>query len=173
MKPLIHHAEPPACVLFDLDGTLLDTAPDLAAALNRLRRERGEPELPFALIRPTVSHGSPGMLKASFGVVAEDSGYAELNQRFLALYQEFIAVETALFPGMAEAAAALTSTRRRSDRYSATARLSTSERVSYAAATSLNRATRAPSSPATSGWRDNSAGRRRCRAPRPRSRSPR
>jgi phosphoglycolate phosphatase len=107
MKPLIHHTDPPACVLFDLDGTLLDTAPDLAAALNRLRRERGEPELPFALIRPTVSHGSPGMLKASFGIEAEDAGYAELNQRFLALYQEFIAGETALFPGMAEVLAHL------------------------------------------------------------------
>ncbi|MCC8987840.1 MAG: HAD-IA family hydrolase [Candidatus Contendobacter sp.] len=98
---------PPVCVLFDLDGTLLDTAPDLAAALNRLRRERGESALPLALIRPTVSQGSPGMLKASFGVDADHPLYAELNQRFLALYQEFIAVETALFPGMAEVLAHL------------------------------------------------------------------
>ena len=98
---------PPACVLFDLDGTLLDTAPDLAAALNRLRRERGETAWPFALIRPTVSHGSPGMLKASFGIEVDHPLYAELNQRFLALYQEFIAVETALFPGMAEVLAHL------------------------------------------------------------------
>ena len=107
MNPLIHHADPPVCVLFDLDGTLLDTAPDLAAALNRLRREQGELELPFALIRPTVSHGSPAMLKASFGVDADHPLYAELNQRFLALYQEFIAVETVLFPGMAEVLAHL------------------------------------------------------------------
>jgi phosphoglycolate phosphatase len=93
---------PPACVLFDLDGTLLDTAPDLAAALNRLRRERGSADLPFEFIRPTVSHGSPGMLKVCFGLTPEDPLYAELNQRFLELYREAIAVETVLFPGMAD-----------------------------------------------------------------------
>ena len=91
----------PACVLFDLDGTLLDTAPDLAAALNRLRRERGEPELPPAAIRPTVSHGSPGMLKLGFGLESDDARYEALNQRFLELYREAIAVRTGLFPGMA------------------------------------------------------------------------
>ena len=92
----------PACVLFDLDGTLLDTAPDLAAALNRLRCERGASELPPAVIRPTVSHGSPGMLKLGFGLEPDDACYAELNQRFLELYRAAIAVHTALFPGMAE-----------------------------------------------------------------------
>ena len=95
-------AAPPACVLFDLDGTLLDTAPDLGAALNRLRRERGKAELPPIIIRPTVSHGSPGMLKLGFGLEPDDPLYAELNQRFLALYREAIAVDTVLFPGMAE-----------------------------------------------------------------------
>lgn len=95
-------AAPPACVLFDLDGTLLDTAPDLGAALNRLRRERGEPQLPPTTIRPTVSHGSPGLLKLGFGVEPDQALYAELNQRFLTLYREAIAVDTVLFPGMAE-----------------------------------------------------------------------
>jgi phosphoglycolate phosphatase len=94
-------------VLFDLDGTLLDTAPDLAAALNRLRREWGIPDLPFELIRPTVSHGSPGMLKAGFGLESEEPLYAELNQRFLELYRAAIAVDTALFPGMGEVLAHL------------------------------------------------------------------
>ncbi|MDS4042056.1 MAG: HAD-IA family hydrolase [Candidatus Competibacter sp.] len=98
---------PPACVLFDLDGTLLDTAPDLAAAINQLRRERGVPDLPFELIRPTVSQGSPGMLKAGFGLEPEDPLYAELNRRFLELYRAAIAVETALFPGMTEVLAYL------------------------------------------------------------------
>ncbi len=95
-------ALPPACVLFDLDGTLLDTAPDLAAALNRLRRERGEPALPPAAIRPTVSRGSPGMLKLGFGLEPDDARFAELNQRFLELYRAAIAVHTTLFPGMAD-----------------------------------------------------------------------
>ena len=97
----------PVCVLFDLDGTLLDTAPDLAAALNRLRGELGEPPLSAAAVRPTVSHGSPGMLKLGFGLEPDDVRYAELNPRFLALYREAIAVQTALFPGMAEVLAHL------------------------------------------------------------------
>ena len=93
---------PPDCVLFDLDGTLLDTAPDMTAALNRLRRERDLSDLPVEAIRPTVSHGSPGMLKASFGLTCDDPLYAELNPRFLELYREAIAIETVLFSGMAD-----------------------------------------------------------------------
>ena len=91
----------PDCVLFDLDGTLLDTAPDLTAALNRLRRERGilEP-LSAEAVRPTVSHGSPGMLKLGFGLEPDEPLYAELNQRLLELYRAAIAVDTTLFPGM-------------------------------------------------------------------------
>lgn len=100
---------PLACVLFDLDGTLLDTAPDLAAALNRLRRERGTDDLPLELIRPTISQGSPGMLKVCFGLAPDDPLYAEINQRFLELYRQAIAVETALFPGMADVLAYLES----------------------------------------------------------------
>lgn len=100
-------SNPPACVLFDLDGTLLNTAPDLAAALNRLRRECGEPELPPDAIQPTISQGSPGMLRLGFGLTANDPRYAELNQRFLELYREFIAVETTLFLGMDEVLAYL------------------------------------------------------------------
>lgn len=100
-------AEPPACVLFDLDGTLLDTAPDLAGALNRLRGERGIAALPVERIRSTISQGSPGMLKVCFGLTPDDPLYAELNQRFLELYRAAIAVETALFPGMADVLAYL------------------------------------------------------------------
>ncbi len=100
-------ARTPVCVLFDLDGTLLDTAPDLAAALNRLRCERGEPALPPDAIRPTVSQGSPAMLKLGFGLTDDDPGYDATNRRFLDLYREFIAVETTLFPGMDEVLAHL------------------------------------------------------------------
>ncbi|HRD65469.1 MAG TPA: HAD-IA family hydrolase [Candidatus Competibacter sp.] len=101
------HVAPPTCVLFDLDGTLLDTAPDLAAALNRLRRERGSDDLPLELIRPTISQGSPGMLKVCFGLTPDDPLYAEFDQRFLTLYRQAIAVETALFPGMGDVLAYL------------------------------------------------------------------
>lgn len=99
--------EPPDCVLFDLDGTLLDTAPDLAAALNQLRGEHGIAALPLERIRPTISQGSPGMLKLCFGRTPDDPIYAELDQRFLDLYRAAIAVETALFPGMADVLAYL------------------------------------------------------------------
>ena len=100
-------AAPPESVLFDLDGTLLDTAPDMARALRRLCQERGLPEPPLAAIRPTVSHGSPGMLKAGLGLEVDDPRYDECNQRFLELYREAIAIETTLFPGMAEVLAYL------------------------------------------------------------------
>lgn len=95
------------CVLFDLDGTLLDTAPDMVAALHRLCRERGWPEPALATVRPAVSHGSPGMLKAALGLEADDVRYAECDRRFLELYHEAIAIKTALFPGMAEVLAYL------------------------------------------------------------------
>ncbi len=97
----------PACVLFDLDGTLLDTAPDLTAALNRLRGDRGLGPLPVERIRPTISRGSPGMLGVCFGLTPDHPHYPELDRRFLDLYREAIAVETALFPGMADVLAYL------------------------------------------------------------------
>ncbi|PIE83593.1 MAG: phosphoglycolate phosphatase [Candidatus Contendobacter odensis] len=90
------------CVLFDLDGTLLDTAPDMVAALNQLRRKCHLEALPLDTIRPTVSHGSPGMLQASFGLSPDDPLYDEMNTRFLDIYRHAIAVNTVLFPGMAE-----------------------------------------------------------------------
>jgi len=98
---------PPACVLFDLDGTLLDTAPDLAAALNRLRGEHGLGPLPVERIRPTISRGSPGMLGVCFGLTSDDPLFPDLDRRFLDLYRQDIAGRTALFPGMAEVLAHL------------------------------------------------------------------
>ena len=91
----------PESVLFDLDGTLLDTAPDMLRALCQLCRERGQPEPHLATLRPTVSHGSPGMLPAALGVALGDAEYAECEQRFLQLYRAALALDTALFPGMA------------------------------------------------------------------------
>ncbi|MGH8280356.1 MAG: HAD family hydrolase [Gammaproteobacteria bacterium] len=86
-------------VLFDLDGTLLDTAPDLAAALNLQRAEHKLAPLPFARIRPEVSHGSPALLRLGFGIRHDDSRYAGMRARLLAIYRERLSRETRFFPG--------------------------------------------------------------------------
>lgn len=85
-------------VLFDLDGTLLDTALDMAAALNRLRDSEGLPAIPFEQIRPLVSHGAPRLLKLAFGE-PEPARYEVLRKRFLDFYRESLAVHTRLFTG--------------------------------------------------------------------------
>lgn len=90
----------PKAILFDLDGTLLDTAPDMAAALNRLRAEQGLEPMPFEVIRPHVSNGARGLLGIGLGITPDDAGYAALRERFLALYAEDLAVHTRLFPGL-------------------------------------------------------------------------
>lgn len=94
-------------VLFDLDGTLADTARDLTQALNALRAEEGRPALPYEQIRPVVSHGSPGMLKLGFGVTAQDADYARLRERLLKIYATNLCRYTTLFPGMNELLATL------------------------------------------------------------------
>ena len=89
-------------VLFDLDGTLADTAPDLGGALNRLLQEEGRAPLPMPLLRPHVSNGSRGLIGAGFGLTPQDADYPRLQQRFLALYEQYICVGSQLFEGMAE-----------------------------------------------------------------------
>ena len=89
-----------ACVLFDLDGTFADTAPDLHAALNRLLATLDRAPIAFDDFRPTVSHGSLAMLKAALDISPEDPGFTQLQRTFLDLYQERIAVHTRLFEGM-------------------------------------------------------------------------
>jgi N-acetyl-D-muramate 6-phosphate phosphatase len=88
-------------VLFDLDGTLLDTAPDMAAALNTLRREEGLEPLAFADIRPLVSNGSTGLLRLSFPQVAGPP-FEALREPFLDIYRANLAAGTRLFAGMQE-----------------------------------------------------------------------
>lgn len=92
----------PDAVLFDLDGTLADTAPDLGGALNRLLGEHGRDPLPLELLRPHVSSGARGMIGAGLGITPDDPAYGALQQRFLSLYQEALCVGTLLFEGMAE-----------------------------------------------------------------------
>ena len=89
-------------VLFDLDGTLADTAPDLARALNRLRAEQRLPPLPLALTRPHTSSGARGMLGVGLGLAPDDARYADLRERFLDYYEQDLCVETKLFDGVAE-----------------------------------------------------------------------
>jgi phosphoglycolate phosphatase len=92
----------PEAVLFDLDGTLADTAPDLGGALNRLLLEHGREPLPMEKLRPHVSSGARGMIAAGLGVTPVDAAYTNLQQRFLAIYQDALCVDTRLFFGMAE-----------------------------------------------------------------------
>ena len=94
-------------VLFDLDGTLADTAPDLARALNRVRAERGLAPLPPEIARPHTSAGARGQLKAGFGITPEDADYGELREKFLDFYEKELCVDTRLFDGIPQVLAKL------------------------------------------------------------------
>jgi phosphoglycolate phosphatase len=89
-------------VLFDLDGTLADTAPDLTYALNRVRGLRGLPPLPLAATRPVASQGARGLIGAGFSIHPGDPGYDALRDEFLAVYAENLCRETRLFTGIPE-----------------------------------------------------------------------
>jgi len=94
-------------VLFDLDGTLADTAPDLAAALNKLRADQGLEPVPLERLRPFASAGARGLVHAGFGVKPGDTDYDALREAFLEAYRDNTCVETRLFPGIAELLAEL------------------------------------------------------------------
>ena len=94
-------------VLFDLDGTLADTAPDLVSALNQQLVSRNRPAMPVEALRPYVSQGARGLLRVGFGLLPEDVRYAALRDEFLELYEQGLCRETQLFPGMREVLAAL------------------------------------------------------------------
>lgn len=89
-------------VLFDLDGTLIDTAPDMANALNILLQEQGQAPLPFEQIRPVVSNGSVALVKLGFGDSMADDRLEYLKQRYLDIYQQHLCEDSCLFDGMAE-----------------------------------------------------------------------
>jgi N-acetyl-D-muramate 6-phosphate phosphatase len=89
-------------VLFDLDGTLADTAPDLGGATNRLLQEEGLPPAALTHLRPYTSQGVRGLLKAGFGIDNTHADYPRLFQRFLDLYAARICEESRLFDGIPE-----------------------------------------------------------------------
>jgi len=89
-------------ILFDLDGTFADTAPDLAYALNETLISQKQAPLPFEKIRPVVSHGGRALIELGFGLGPEDVNYEPLRQKLLDIYLNNIAKQTNLFDGMEE-----------------------------------------------------------------------
>jgi 2-phosphoglycolate phosphatase len=98
---------PVHAVLFDLDGTLVDSAPDLAGAANELRQAHGLQALPFELLRPMVGSGARGMLNAAFGIGPDDPRFEAMRADFLGRYEARILRETRVFARMEPVLAAL------------------------------------------------------------------
>jgi 2-phosphoglycolate phosphatase len=92
----------PRAILFDLDGTLADTAPDLAAAINLLRSDADLAPTPYELLRPVASAGARGMLKVAFNLAPEDDDYEAKRIAFLDNYAARLVVDSSLFPGVPE-----------------------------------------------------------------------
>jgi phosphoglycolate phosphatase len=89
-----------AAVLFDLDGTLIDSAPDLAGAANDLRRQHGLPPLSLESLRPMVGAGARGMVGVAFGAKPGDPDFEGLRDAFLARYAQRLLDETMVFDAM-------------------------------------------------------------------------
>ncbi len=87
-------------VLFDLDGTLIDTAPDMANALNILLIEENASPLAFDVIRPSVSNGSAALVQLGFPDLINEQEIERLKKRYLAIYEDKLCVDSVLFPGM-------------------------------------------------------------------------
>ena len=97
-------------VLFDLDGTLIDSAPDLAGAANRLRADHGMEPLPLEMLRPMVGSGARGMVGVAFGVVPGEAQFEPLRDAFLAHYEAGLLETTSPFAGVDEMLFALEAT---------------------------------------------------------------
>ncbi len=89
-------------VLFDLDGTLIDTAPDFAFVIDVMRKRRQLEPIPYAKVLQTVSDGSRGMVQMAFDTSEDSAEFEILRQELLALYSEHLAVNSQLYPGMEE-----------------------------------------------------------------------
>ena len=97
----------PRGILFDLDGTLVDTAPDLARALNQTLRAHGRAPMPFEVIRPQVSHGGIALIRLGFGIEPGHPDFEALRQQFLDHYRADLSRASRLFPGFDEVLATL------------------------------------------------------------------
>jgi phosphoglycolate phosphatase len=89
-------------MLFDLDGTLVDTAPDLGRAANVVRQEAGLAPLPMSAYRSSASGGARGLLKVALGITPDDEGYAQRKELFLDHYRAGLSQDSCLFPGVEE-----------------------------------------------------------------------
>lgn len=89
-----------AAILFDLDGTLLDTAPEFTYCINRLLEQEGKPPISLAKLRTAVSFGAQGMITRAFNITPQDPKFAALKQQFLTFYAEKLGLQTSFFPGI-------------------------------------------------------------------------
>jgi phosphoglycolate phosphatase len=89
-------------VLFDLDGTLIDSAPDLGAAADKMRTDRGLSSLPYALYRPMAGAGARGMLKIAFDMTPEHADFMAMREEFFANYESAMTVRTYAFDGVSD-----------------------------------------------------------------------
>jgi N-acetyl-D-muramate 6-phosphate phosphatase len=92
----------PLAIFFDLDGTLIDSAPDLGAAADKMRTDRGMPALPLELYRPMAGAGARGMLQIGFGMAPEHAEFAAMREEFFQNYEASLTARTTAFDGVAE-----------------------------------------------------------------------
>ncbi|MDH2435771.1 HAD-IA family hydrolase [Pokkaliibacter sp. MBI-7] len=90
----------PSALLFDLDGTLLDTAPDFHVVVNRLLAEEGRAERDYAFVRAQVSNGSQALVCSAFDITPDAADFSRLRARLLDLYLQHVSVYTCLFDGL-------------------------------------------------------------------------